>query len=181
MALYRQVTEQSVGPRHNKVLILFGKDFAFQNATYDFSQMNPLVDWINRHGMILDPPMTIKYSLASEYFDAVRADPPAEGFPVIGQTAGPSDNINNGLTTSSFIPYIFSGFISPKIFGYWSGFFFSRPALKENARAADALLMASEGVSVMTPSDATREVSEAKRRKCCVSEVYGDDIQPHRM
>jgi hypothetical protein len=61
-ALARQITEQSEGQRHNKVLVLFGKDFAFQNATQEFSQMSPLVDWISEHGMKLDPPMRIKYA-----------------------------------------------------------------------------------------------------------------------
>ena len=43
-------------------MVLFGKDFAFQNATQEFSQMSPLVDWISEHGMKLDPPMRIKYA-----------------------------------------------------------------------------------------------------------------------
>lgn len=34
------------------------------------------------------------------------------------------------------------------MFGWWSGFFFSRPALKANARAADALLSAADALSV---------------------------------
>ncbi|GMI05851.1 hypothetical protein TrRE_jg12405 [Triparma retinervis] len=144
LALASQITEQSEGQRHNKVMVLFGKDFAFQNATQEFSQMSPLVDWISEHGMKLDPPMRIKYATASEYFTAVRADSAPDLFPVIGQTP----STTTSTTTTSFIPYIFSGFISERMFGWWSGFFFSRPALKANARAADALLSAAETLSV---------------------------------
>ncbi|GMH74971.1 hypothetical protein TrST_g8490 [Triparma strigata] len=149
-ALHEQMAEQSIGQRHNNVMVLFGKDFSFQNATDEFGKMTPLVNWIQENGLELDPPMRVKYATASEYFEAVREETDDEVFPVLGQE-------NTPTTTKSFIPYIFSDFISSKIFGYWSGFFFSRPALKENARAADALLNAAEAFSAFSPTRPTSE------------------------
>ena len=128
--LARELRKRSVGGRTPNTLVLLGGDFRYQNATAEFSNMKPLVSWINDHSDELN--MTAAFSTVGSFFDALAAAPPEGGFPRLG-----SDH--------SFLPYEWS----PILPGYWSGYYFSHPQLKANTRRTDALLRAAEAFALI--------------------------------
>mmetsp|Transcript_3370 Transcript_3370/g.4180 ORF Transcript_3370/g.4180 Transcript_3370/m.4180 type:complete len:766 (-) Transcript_3370:54-2351(-) len=103
----------------NNVLIPFGCDFNFQNAWMKYKNMDKLIAYINEHSEELG--IRAQYSTLSDYFAAVRAS---------GET----------WTTREidFFPYIDNNQ------SYWTGFYTSRPDLKQLCRETDAVMRVSE-------------------------------------
>jgi hypothetical protein len=93
----------------NHLLIPFGNDFEFRNASINFGNMSQIVEYINQNSDRFG--VDIKFSLLSEYFDAINKDAPA--FPQLDV---------------DFFPY------ADNNESYWTGYFTSRPEIKHAAR-----------------------------------------------
>ncbi|KAL5497387.1 hypothetical protein EMCRGX_G013852 [Ephydatia muelleri] len=135
------------------VLVPFGNDFAFQNATKDFASMDEIVDAINSNSTAYG--LTIRYSTLSEYMDAV---------------------LSAGVTFPSrggdFLPYIACSpceatlcFASSNPCGvadsFWSGFYTSKPAQKLLSGVQDASLRALETIRALSLFLGNGNVEEA--------------------
>ena len=135
------------------VLVPFGNDFAFQNATKDFASMDEIVDAINSNSTAYG--LTIRYSTLSEYMDAV---------------------LSAGVTFPSrggdFLPYIACSpceatlcFASSNPCGvadsFWSGFYTSKPAQKLFSGVQDASLRALETIRALSLFLGNGNVEEA--------------------
>uniref|UniRef100_K7FPL6 Alpha-mannosidase n=1 Tax=Pelodiscus sinensis TaxID=13735 RepID=K7FPL6_PELSI len=102
------------------VLWPWGCDKQFFNASVQYSNMDPLLNYINKHADQFG--VTVQYSTVSDYFQAVY---------------------NRNLTWDirndrDFLPY------STEPFQAWTGFYTSRSVLKGIARRASSLLYAGE-------------------------------------
>uniref|UniRef100_A0A8C8VKA8 Alpha-mannosidase n=1 Tax=Pelusios castaneus TaxID=367368 RepID=A0A8C8VKA8_9SAUR len=102
------------------VLWPWGCDKQFFNASVQYANMDPLLDYINKHADEFG--VTVQYSTLSDYFQAVY---------------------NRNLTwdiqnDQDFLPY------STEPFQAWTGFYTSRSVLKGIARRASSLLYAGE-------------------------------------
>uniref|UniRef100_A0A8C3FEM4 Alpha-mannosidase n=1 Tax=Chrysemys picta bellii TaxID=8478 RepID=A0A8C3FEM4_CHRPI len=102
------------------VLWPWGCDKQFFNASVQYSNMDPLLDYINKHADQFG--VTVQYSTVSDYFQALY---------------------NRNLTWDiqnyqDFLPY------STEPFQAWTGFYTSRSVLKGIARRASSLLYAGE-------------------------------------
>lgn len=97
---------------HNKLLWAFGCDFNYQNAWTMFKNMDQLITYINENSDKYG--VRVKYSLLSEYFEAVHK---------LGKTWGDY--------SGDFFPY------NDNNVSYWSGYFTSRNKLKGLTRSAD--------------------------------------------
>eukprot|EP00731_Ephydatia_muelleri_P009267 Em0004g1605a len=137
------------------VLVPFGNDFAFQNATEDFASMDEIVDAINSNSTAYG--LTIRYSTLSEYMDAV---------------------LSAGVTFPSrggdFLPYIAcspcgsvpcDGTYGNSPCGttdtFWSGFYTSKPAQKLLSAVQDASLRALETIRALSLFLGNGNVEEA--------------------
>jgi len=116
----KTVRNRSAWYRHNKLLIPFGDDFAHYEAFNSFINMDKLIDYMNANVQTYN--ITVKYSFLSEYFAAIQ-----------------KLNINWSVYTDrDFFPYN----DGPQSF--WSGYYTSRPAIKNAVRRADSLLQTTE-------------------------------------
>ena len=137
------------------VLVPFGNDFAFQNATEDFASMDEIVDAVNSNSTTYG--LTIRYSTLSEYMDAV---------------------LSAGVTFPSrggdFLPYIAcspcgsvpcDGTYGNSPCGttdtFWSGFYTSKPAQKLLSAVQDASLRALETIRALSLFLGNSNVEEA--------------------
>eukprot|EP00771_Trimastix_marina_P004190 gnl/Trimastix_PCT/936.p1 GENE.gnl/Trimastix_PCT/936~~gnl/Trimastix_PCT/936.p1 ORF type:complete len:968 (+),score=289.54 gnl/Trimastix_PCT/936:140-3043(+) len=105
--------------KHNALMIPFGCDFTFKNATVMYENMDKLIDYINAHSAEFD--MRIQYGSVSEYVDHVHAL-----------------DLQWGVVKRDFFPY----FDNPHSF--WTGFYASRPYLKGLSTRSSALLHGAE-------------------------------------
>ncbi|XP_032876854.1 epididymis-specific alpha-mannosidase [Amblyraja radiata] len=108
--------------KSNHVLWPWGCDKQFFNASMQFENMDPLMDYVNQHRREFG--VTVQYATLSEYFQAVH---------------------NANLTwdtrkSRDFLPY------SSEPFQAWSGFYASRNILKGMARGANSFLYACESL-----------------------------------
>ncbi|XP_057880979.1 epididymis-specific alpha-mannosidase [Melospiza georgiana] len=102
------------------VLWPWGCDKQFFNASVQYSNMDLLVDYINKHSAEFG--VTVQYATVSDYFQAVY-----------------SRNLTWEIRDSQdFLPY------SSEPFQAWTGFYTSRSTLKGIARRASSLLYAGE-------------------------------------
>jgi hypothetical protein len=117
------------------LLLPFGSDFAFTNATEKFEPMDEYIQYINSHEELN---LKIKYSTLSEYIYAVRATNYTFSFLYLG---------------SDMFPYVAcSPCLSEQCAGvpcgssdcFWTGFYTSKPAQKLSSRKQDASLRAIE-------------------------------------
>ena len=139
----------------DNVLIPFGGDFAFQNATSDFEPMDEIVDFINNKSSVYG--LTVRYSTLSEYMDTV---------------------LSAGVTFPSrggdFLPYvacspcgatqcggIFSNSPCGATDSFWSGFYTSKPAQKLLSGVQDASLRALETIRALSLFQGDVHVEEA--------------------
>ncbi|ETW07206.1 hypothetical protein H310_01795 [Aphanomyces invadans] len=102
--------------RHTKGNHIFwpmGMDMEYQNAVKWFKNMDKLIHYGNQEGQI-----NIVYSTLGKYTDLKLQD----------------KSIQWTIKTDDFFPY------ANEPFGYWSGYFSSRPALKKYVRTANGLL-----------------------------------------
>ncbi len=134
----------------DQVLIPFGGDFDFQNATDNFLKMEELMSYINQHPDIFN--LTIQFSTLNDYFSVVMSN---------------DSSSFQTLTDVDFFPYIacypcFSetcgGFIGSVIpcgiqtpDAYWSGYYSSKPVQKLLAREQESLLSVLDNLNVVYP------------------------------
>ncbi|NXO22883.1 MA2B2 mannosidase, partial [Cisticola juncidis] len=114
------IKERAAWFRTGDVLWPWGCDKQFFNASVQYSNMDLLVDYINKHSAEFG--VTVQYATVSDYFQAIY---------------------NRNLTweirdSQDFLPY------STEPFQAWTGFYTSRSALKGIARRASSLLYAGE-------------------------------------
>ncbi|NWI41818.1 MA2B2 mannosidase, partial [Picathartes gymnocephalus] len=114
------IKERAVWFRTGDVLWPWGCDKQFFNASVQYSNMDLLVDYINKHSAEFG--VTVQYATVSDYFQAVY-----------------SRNLTWEIRDSQdFLPY------STEPFQAWTGFYTSRSTLKGIARRASSLLYAGE-------------------------------------
>ncbi|XP_019863647.1 PREDICTED: epididymis-specific alpha-mannosidase-like isoform X2 [Amphimedon queenslandica] len=127
--------------RTNHLLVPFGNDFAFFNASEHFSTMDKIVAYINSRSD--DFGMTVQYSTLNDYFTAVlnsgASFPYVNGgdfFPYIACYPCLSERCNGvkGVLDSP------CGYLIDD--GYWSGFFTSKPSQKTLARKQNSVTFA---------------------------------------
>ena len=134
----------------DQLLVPFGGDFDFQNATEKFLGMEELTHYINQYPDVFN--FTIQYSTLDDYFLAVMSKslqpfptltdvdffPYIACYPCFSETCG-------GLKGSS-VP---CGILVPD--AYWSGYFTSKPAQKLLAREQESLLSSLDNLNVVFP------------------------------
>ncbi|NWT27505.1 MA2B2 mannosidase, partial [Cardinalis cardinalis] len=114
------IKERAAWFRTGDVLWPWGCDKQFFNASVQYSNMDLLVDYINKHSAEFG--VTVQYATVSDYFQAVY-----------------SRNLTWEIRDSQdFLPY------STEPFQAWTGFYTSRSTLKGIARRASSLLYAGE-------------------------------------
>ncbi|NWZ42383.1 MA2B2 mannosidase, partial [Brachypodius atriceps] len=114
------IKERAAWFRTGEVLWPWGCDKQFFNASVQYSNMDLLVDYINKHSAEFG--VTVQYATLSDYFQAVY-----------------SRNLTWEIRDSQdFLPY------STEPFQAWTGFYTSRSTLKGIARRASSLLYAGE-------------------------------------
>ncbi|NXR53902.1 MA2B2 mannosidase, partial [Hippolais icterina] len=114
------IKERAAWFRTGEVLWPWGCDKQFFNASVQYSNMDLLVDYINKHSAEFG--VTVQYATVSDYFQAVY-----------------SRNLTWEIRGSQdFLPY------SSEPFQAWTGFYTSRSTLKGIARRASSLLYAGE-------------------------------------
>ncbi|NXQ38872.1 MA2B2 mannosidase, partial [Catharus fuscescens] len=114
------IKERAAWFRTGDVLWPWGCDKQFFNASVQYSNMDLLVDYINKHSAEFG--VTVQYATVSDYFQAVY-----------------SRNLTWEIRDSQdFLPY------STEPFQAWTGFYASRSTLKGVARRASSLLYAGE-------------------------------------
>ena len=139
----------------DNVLIPFGNDFAFQNATSDFASMDAIVDAINNNSAAYG--LTVRYSTLSEYMDAVL-----------------SSGVKFPSRDGDFLPYVACSPCGASqcggIFGnspcgatdsFWSGFYTSKPSQKLLSEVQDASLRALETVRALSLFQGDLRVEES--------------------
>ncbi|XP_069782064.1 epididymis-specific alpha-mannosidase isoform X2 [Narcine bancroftii] len=116
------IKERAAWFRSSHVLWPWGCDKQFFNASVQFENMDPLMDYVNQHKDEFG--VQVQYATLSEYFQAVH---------------------NTNLTwdirrNRDFLPY------SSEPFQAWTGFYASRNLLKGMARRANSFLYACESL-----------------------------------
>ena len=136
--------------RTDNVLVPFGNDFAFINASEKFSIMDEVVDYINSHFESFG--LTIQYSTLNDYFTAVlnggTTFPLIHGgdfFPYIACYPCLSEKCD-GVAGSLDSP---CGYLTDD--GYWSGFFTSKPSQKVLARKQDLSTIELQSLHALVP------------------------------
>ena len=137
------------------VLIPFGNDFAFQNATKDFEPMDEIVDFINNKSSVYG--LTVRYSTLSEYMDTVLSAGvkfPSRGGDFLPYVAcSPCDSAQCGG--------IFGNDPCGATDSFWSGFYTSKPAQKLLSGVQDASLRALETIRALSLFQGDVHVEEA--------------------
>uniref|UniRef100_A0A8B9LIL1 Alpha-mannosidase n=1 Tax=Astyanax mexicanus TaxID=7994 RepID=A0A8B9LIL1_ASTMX len=108
----------------NHVLWPWGCDKQFYNASVQFTNMDMLMNYINKHSTEFG--VTVQYATLKEYFQAVHQ----------------SDLSWEVRGSQDFLPY------STEPFQAWTGFYASRNVLKGVARRASSLLHSAESLFV---------------------------------
>ncbi|ETO19503.1 hypothetical protein RFI_17727, partial [Reticulomyxa filosa] len=104
--------------RHEHILIPFGADFAHQNAYESMNQMDKLIKYVNSNATYN---ATMIYSTLAEYVSVVNAL-----------------NLSWNLETNDFYPY------ADMAHSWWTGYFTSRPQLKQYVRSRENVLRPAE-------------------------------------
>ncbi|EAL68302.1 hypothetical protein DDB_G0278259 [Dictyostelium discoideum AX4] len=117
--------------RHNNLLIPFGNDFRFQNASLEFDNMDKLITYINSNSSW---GVTIQYATLNEYFEKVESiEPPVEYADIVGQDL---------FVYTMCLASDYQAFNTCA--NWWSGYYTSYPLLKQTARDSDSLLRVGE-------------------------------------
>ena len=97
--------------------MVFGDDFYYSNAFLNYDNMDDMINYINKkYGEYV----TFKYSTPSDYIDAVK-----------------KYNVNWSVKTDDGFPYSDKKTVYGK-WGYWVGYFTSRPNSKEYFKYASS-------------------------------------------
>jgi hypothetical protein len=109
------------------LLVPFGDDFKFKAADRQFANMDRLIEHINQNTDQYR--MKIRYSTLSEYFEAVSRA-----------------NVRFPLLQGDFFPY------ADNEDSYWSGYYTTRPLLKQKSRKLNHIVRAAEQLVVLVRS-----------------------------
>ena len=109
LSLIDQITARSKWYRHDVVMVPFGGDFQYQNASINFDNMDIVINYIHSHF----PDIEIQYATLQEYFDLVFQKTKRYAF---------------NSYCGDFMPY------ANIIDSWWSGIFTSRPFEKSSLR-----------------------------------------------
>ncbi|TWW63036.1 epididymis-specific alpha-mannosidase [Takifugu flavidus] len=118
--MVENIKQRAAWFRTNHVLWPWGCDKQFYNSSVQFSNMDPLMKYINQNSKQFG--VTVQYSTLGEYFQAVHQ----------------SDLIWEQRGSEDFLPY------STEPHQAWTGFYASRNVLKGVARRASSQLHAAE-------------------------------------
>ncbi|KAN0006982.1 hypothetical protein ACTFIU_005175 [Dictyostelium citrinum] len=117
--------------RHNNLLIPFGNDFRFQNASIEFENMDKLIEYINSNSSW---GITIQYATLNEYFEKLESIEPSIQYPdIVGQDL---------FVYTMCLATDYQAFNTCA--NWWSGYYTSYPLLKQTARDSDSLLRVGE-------------------------------------
>ncbi|XP_068611943.1 epididymis-specific alpha-mannosidase [Brachionichthys hirsutus] len=122
--MVENVKQRAAWFRTNHVLWPWGCDKQFFNSSVQFSNMDPLMNYINQNSE--DFGVTVQYATLGEYFRAIHQ----------------SDLVWDLRGDEDFLPY------SNGMYQAWTGFYASRNVLKGVARQASALLHAADTLFV---------------------------------
>ncbi|XP_051020798.1 epididymis-specific alpha-mannosidase [Acomys russatus] len=157
-ALVANVKQRAAWFRTPHVLWPWGCDKQFFNASVQFNNMDPLLEYINNHTAQFG--ISVQYATLSDYFQALYA---------FNMTWDIQDH-------HDFIPY------SSEPQQAWTGFYTSRSNLKGLARQASAMLYAGESMFTryMWPAprgalDPTWALQQLQQLRWAVSEVQHHD------
>ncbi|XP_067850428.1 epididymis-specific alpha-mannosidase isoform X1 [Heptranchias perlo] len=152
------IKERAAWFRSSQVLWPWGCDKQFFNASVQFENMDPLMEYINQHRDEFG--VTVQYATLSEYIQAVH-------------NANLTWDIRNN---QDFLPY------SSEPFQAWTGFYASRNILKGMARRANSFLYACESLFTLYllryPSgsmDKLWAIKQIQQLRWAVSEVQHHD------
>ena len=151
LSLANTCNERLKSFKTDQLLIPFGNDFNFQNATEQFSKMEEIMDYINQRPDVFK--LRMQFSTLEDYFSTVMS---------MNSPTFPK------LTDVDFFPYIacypcyseICGGIKDLIAvpcaiqtpdGYWSGFYTSKPAQKLLAREQEASSAVLDSLNVLHP------------------------------
>lgn len=129
------VKERAHAYRTSHLLVPFGDDFKFKNAGLQFRNMDQLVKYSEQYPEKAG--CRITYSTPYRYFQALRAHPSAS-FPVM---------------TGDFFPY------ADNEDSYWTGYYTTRPFLKQISRQVTSLLRAADIVHSLMRSAANNNMN----------------------
>uniref|UniRef100_H3BYW5 Alpha-mannosidase n=1 Tax=Tetraodon nigroviridis TaxID=99883 RepID=H3BYW5_TETNG len=118
--MVENIKQRAAWFRTNHVLWPWGCDKQFYNSSVQFSNMDPLMTYINHNSQEFG--VTVQYATLSEYFQAVHQ----------------SDLVWEQRGSEDFLPY------STEPHQAWTGFYASRNVLKGVARRASSQLHAAE-------------------------------------
>ncbi|KAM6949540.1 epididymis-specific alpha-mannosidase [Aplochiton taeniatus] len=118
--MVENIQQRAAWFRTNHLIWPWGCDKQFYNASVQFQNMDPLVDYINQNSKEFG--LTVQYATLREYFQAVHQSN------LSWEVKGSED----------FLPY------STEPFQAWTGFYASRSVLKGIARRASSQLYAAE-------------------------------------
>lgn len=108
--------------RTSHLLVPFGDDFKFKQAKRQFSNMDRLIRHINSNPHYN---LRIRYSTLSDYFDSATAE-------------ARDRRVQFPAFTGDYFPY------ADNRDSYWSGYYSTRPAIKEASRGSEAWLRGGE-------------------------------------
>ena len=110
------------------VMIPFGGDFRFVNATRQFKNMDRIVDYVQEHPERYQG-ATLRYSTPQEYYEALFDN-------YLSKLKKTKNEKKHSLSTSRGLPTVTdSPFLS-----YWTGYYTQLPILKQMVRACEVLL-----------------------------------------
>ena len=109
---------------HNQVLFTYGCDFSFRNQTFNFKNIERIIDYFEKSKKF--PDMRLIYSTPSTYFKVIKEV--QSKWPV--------------YENQDFFPY------AENPYSYWTGYFSSRPYLKGMVRDAGNFLSSSSNLMV---------------------------------
>eukprot|EP01080_Neovahlkampfia_damariscottae_P000310 gene310-6724_t len=119
--------------RTKHILIPFGNDFAFKDASIQFNNMDKLINEISNNDTY---GINIQYSTLSEYFKAIRNDSNPSDFPVVSDT-----NFDFFPLTNCWADELnkYNSCIA-----YWTGYYSTYPNLKSLIRESSSILRTTE-------------------------------------
>ena len=102
---YQLMLEESIGYKHNNLMLYFGDDFTFQKADINYKNIEMIMNYVNNN---MKGKMKMIYSTPSQYFDYVK-----------------KSNVKFEVYKNhDFFPY------SDNDHSFWTGYFSSREYLK---------------------------------------------------
>jgi len=116
-----KMRERARAYRTNVILIPWGDDFKFRDASRQYSSMDLLIQWINSN--VGD--VHIQYSTVSRYFDDMQHE-------------ATEREVKFSVVSHDFFPY------ADNEDSYWTGHFTSLPNLKKDIRRGEAALRTTE-------------------------------------